>query len=114
MAIAFKDISESLRHITLNGRLDIQGTSEIEMQFTTLSAAAQKSVVVDLSEVTFLASIGIRALIANAKAVRQHGKKMVLFVGNNSSVGSTLETTGVDALIPMFSDLAAADQAALA
>ena len=69
--------------------------------------------VVDLTAVTFLASIGIRALITNAKALQQRGGKMVLFVGENAAVAKTLETTGIDALIPMFSDALAAEKEAL-
>lgn len=114
MAIEYTDVTDNLRRIALSGRLDIPGTSEIELKFTTLSAASSRRVVVDLSAVTFLASIGIRAIISNAKALQQRGGKMVLFVGDNSGVMKTLETTGIDALIPIFSDVASADSAAIA
>jgi anti-anti-sigma factor len=70
--------------------------------------------VVDLTAVSFLASIGIREIITNAKAAQQRGGRLVLFVGDNNAVTKTLETTGIDALIPMFADYAAAEKAALA
>jgi len=114
MTISFEDIAENLRRISLSGRLDIAGTDAIDMKFTALTATAERRVVVDLSAVTFLASIGIRSLISNAKALQRRGGKMVLFVGDNVAVSKTLEVTGIDALIPMFTDAAAADQAALA
>jgi anti-sigma B factor antagonist len=113
MAIEFKDINENLRHISLTGRLDIPGTSEIAMKFTALSVANLRRLVVDLSGVTFLASIGIRELITNAKALQQRGGRMVLFVGDNASVNKTLLVTGIDAFIPLFTDAAKADEAAL-
>lgn len=114
MAIDFDDSKENLRRITITGRLDIPGTDEIATKFAALSASAQRRVVVDLSAVSFLASIGIRAIITNAKAVQQRGGKMVLFVGDNTTVATTLDVTGVDDLIPMFADAGEAEQAALA
>lgn len=113
MPIEFEDISENLRHIQITGRLDIAGTAEIDAKFTTLSAISNRRVVVDLSAVTFLASIGIRSLITNAKALQQRGGRMVLFVGNNETVAKTLEVTGIDALIPMFKEIVEADKAAV-
>lgn len=114
MTISFQDINENLRRISISGRLDIAGTDEIATKFSALAASAKRRVIVNLSTVSFLASIGIRALIANAKALQQRGGKMVLFVGENSAVTMTLETTGIDALIPMFADASEAEKAAIA
>ena len=114
MTIRFQDITENLRRISISGRLDIAGTDEIATTFAALAASARRRVIVDLSAVSFLASIGIRALIANAKALQNRGGKMVLFVGDNASVRMTLEITGIDALIPMFNDAAEAEKAATA
>ena len=113
MAITHEDVRGSFRRITLSGRLDGRGTEEIAGKFTALSAGA-KCVLVDLTGISFLASIGIRALLSNAKAVRQNGGRMVLFVGANPAVTRTLEATGIDALVPTFADAAEAEKAALA
>lgn len=112
--ISVTDVTPSLRRIAISGRLDILGTDAISIKFAAASVSAEKRVVVDLSAVAFLASIGIRALITNAKSLQQRGGKMVLFAGNNDAVLKTLEVTGVDALIPLFRDAAEAEQAALA
>jgi len=114
MALDFEDISEDFRRISISGRLDIPGTSEIETKFAALAASSGRRTLVDLTDVSFLASIGIRAIITNAKALQRRGGRMILFVGNNATVAKTLETTGIDSLIPMFSDYSAAEQAALA
>jgi anti-anti-sigma factor len=113
MAITHEDVSESFRRIALSGRLDGRGTEEIATKFAALSTAKNR-VVVDLTGINFLASIGIRELISNAKALQQKGGRMVLFVGGNPAVTKTLEATGIDALIPMFADAAEAEKAALA
>ena len=114
MTIEHVDINDHFRRITISGRLDIQGTDEIATRFAALSVAADRRIVVDLTGVTFLASIGIRAIVTNAKALQQRGGKMVLLVGDNQAVIKTLESTGMDTMLPMFADAAEAEKAALA
>ena len=114
MTIAYTDVNDTLRRIALSGRLDIAGTDAIALQFSAMTSSAQRRAVVDLSAVDFLASIGIRAIVANARAMQQRGSRMVLFVGANGPVAKTLETTGIDAVIPMFADLVQAEEAAQA
>ena len=105
MTIEYEDVTDVLRRVRLSGRLDVPGTQAISIKFTGLSATQAKRVVVDLTDITFLGSVGIRELITNAKALQQRTGKMVIFVGNNAMVAKTLETTGIDALIPLFTDL---------
>ena len=114
MAISHEDIGESFRRIALSGRLDGRGTEEIAATFAALSTGPKQRVLVDLTGLSFLASIGIRAVLSNAKIVQQNGGRMVLLVGGNSAVTKTLEATGIDALIPMFADAAEAEKAARA
>ena len=113
MPISHQDIGEKLRRISITGRLDVAGTDTVATQLAAL-AAVKNSVVVDLTSVQFLASIGIRALISTAKEVQQRGGKMVLVVAGGSSVVMSLEATGVNELIPVFRSAADAERAALA
>ena len=114
MSINYDDIGDNLRRIVITGRLDTPGTDSVASKLEELIAAPKKGVVVDLSSVKFLASIGIRALIASAKAVQQRGGKMVLVVDGSSTVLMSLEATGVDQLIPVFKTAADAERAAVA
>lgn len=104
MTIKFEDLTENLRNIYLTGRLDIQGTEEISSEFTKLNAEAKQNVMIDLSEVSFLASMGIRELISNAKALQRRGGRMILYVGNNALIAKILETTNIGELLPLFKD----------
>ena len=112
MSITFEDVTDQFRRVTISGRLDAQGTDAIATKFAGLTATAARRIAVDLSGVSFLASIGIRAFVSNAKAVQQRGGKMVLFTGTNDIVSKTLESTGIDTLIPVFADAAEAEKAA--
>lgn len=113
MTISHQDIGENLRRIAIAGRLDVAGTDTVAAKLAELATAPKKGVVVDLTSLQFLASIGIRALITTAKAVQQRGGKMVLVVAGGSSVVMSLEATGVSELIPVFRSAADAERAAL-
>jgi len=114
MSISYSDIGADLRRIVISGRLDIPGTDSVAAKLAELTAAPKKGVVVDLSSLRFLASIGVRALIASGKAVQQRGGKMVLVVSDSSTVMMSLRATGIDELIPVFGSLPDAERAAVA
>ena len=114
MSISHTDVGDNLRKIVIFGRFDLQGTESVAGELEKLAAAPKKGVVVDVSRLKFLASIGIRALLKCAKAVQERGGRMVLVVGANSSVVMSLEATGISSLIPMFKNNAEAERAAVA
>jgi anti-anti-sigma factor len=114
MSISHTDVGDDLRKIVILGRLDIAGTDSVAGELEKLAATPKKGVVVDLSSLKFLASIGIRALFKSAKAVKDRGGKMVLVVGTNSTVMMSLEATGVSNIIPIFKSTAEAERAAVA
>ncbi len=114
MSIHHTDVGDNLRKIVILGRLDVLGTESVADELEKLAAVPKKGVVVDVSSLKFLASIGIRALFKSAKAVQERGGRMVLVVGTNSSVVMSLEATGVNNLIPIFKSTAEAERAAVA
>lgn len=99
MQIDAETLDGSVRKIILSGRMDVQGTHEIDLKFTSF-AANQTAVIVDMTAVDFLSSIGIRTLMLNAKAVSQRGGKMVL-LNPTQPINSVLEMAGIDTLIPI-------------
>lgn len=113
MAIRYEDVNEGVRRLFLSGRLDTAGSEQIAAEFAALAGSAKMGVVVDLSDVTFLSSMGIRALIAGAKAQQAKGGRTVLHVAGNEVVIRTLKATGIDELIPIFEDAADAERALL-
>ena len=111
MSISYEDVAQDLRRIVISGRLDMPGTDSVASQLAQLTAAPKKAVIVDLSHLKVLASIGIRALISSAKDVQKRGGKMALVVNKASTVMMSLEATGVDELIPVFGSSAEAEKA---
>jgi anti-anti-sigma factor len=79
--------------------MDVKGTQDIDLKFNGY-AANQRSVIVDMSAVDFLASIGIRTLLLVAKAISRRGGKMAI-LNPDPNVAHILEMAGIDTLIPI-------------
>ena len=69
--------------------------------------------VVYMSEVSFLASIGIRTLVVNARAQSQRGGSMAL-VNPQPVVAEVLKMAGIDTIIPVYPDVDSACSALMA
>ena len=115
MAISCEDLSAELCRIVLSGRLDFQGVEEIAGQFESLlSSIGERRVIVDLTSVMLICSMGIRTLILNAKNVQAQGGEMALVVGGGDSIVSqTLNSVGINALLPVFASFSDAEKALL-
>lgn len=113
MTISYTDAGD-LRTIAITGRLDVDGTNSVATQLVELAQAPKKGIVVDLSSLKFLASIGIRALIQSAKEVKARGGKMVLVVDTGSTVMMSIKATGIDQFVPVYDDSGDAERAAIA
>jgi anti-anti-sigma factor len=57
-------------------------------------------VIVDFSDLEFLASLGMRTLVMTAKAVARKGGNMVI-ASPQSNVEKALRTAGIDSVIPI-------------
>ena len=86
--------------VRLSGRMDSQGVDRMETRFTAALVASGHNGIVDLSNVSFLASMGIRLFITSARALHNKGAKMVLF-GAGELVQGVLDTVALDQIIPV-------------
>jgi len=100
------ELPSNVLRVGLAGSLDIAGAGEIDMPFSVIAGHRNK-VIVDLGGVTFLASIGIRVLVKAARAIANKGGRLVIYNAGAES-RRVLHTTGIDAIIPLVADEAAA------
>ena len=107
MQLQFNELHNGIREIKLTGRLDIIGTGEVETKFAGYCSGEKVHVVVDVTEVDFLASIGIRLLVLTAKTVANHKGKMVI-LNPNPNVLNVLDLAGIPSIIPIYSELESA------
>ena len=113
MELQYRDLENNIRFIKLIGILDITGTGKIETRFAGYCAEDKARMIVDLSEVDFLSSIGVRLLILTAKSIGSRGGKMVL-LNPIPEVLHVLEITGIPAVMPIYSSLESAETVLLA
>lgn len=106
MDMQVADIAQGAVRVTLTGRLDIQGAAKIDLAFNAV-IGSKRGVVVDMSEVTFLASIGIRVLVLGAKQLQRRGGNLVV-LSPHPHVEKVLEMTGITDLLPIVRDEASA------
>lgn len=100
MNIEVSELDGPVTCIRLNGRLDSPGVDGVETRFTAALVSAGRPAIVDLSGVTFLASMGIRMLISSGRALNLKGSKMVLF-GATPLVQNVLEHVALDQIMPV-------------
>lgn len=96
-------LNGGLIRIALEGRLDLEGTREIDQQFAFATSTQRMRLGVDLTRVSFVASIGLRTLLTGARAQAGRGGRMVI-VGPNDLVRRVLVTAGIDTIVPIFTD----------
>ena len=106
MALATEELSGGVTKVILEGRLDIEGAAAIDLPMNII-AGSKKAVLVDMQNVSFLGSMGLRALVAPARAIKGRGGRIVLFAPNEL-VEKVLKTSGTDSLIPVHHDLQSA------
>ena len=113
MRLEHEDLEDGVRVIRLGGRLDLEGSESVDLKLTSLCAARKGFVVVDLSEVEFLSSIGISVLVRIARACSQRQGRLVL-LSPRENVEDGLVRTQINQVIPIYADLAGARTAVLA
>ena len=106
MAITMEELVGGITKVTLEGRLDVENSPAVDLRMNTI-ALARKFVLVDLQNVSFLGSMGLRALVAPALALQGRGGKMVLF-GPNEMVTKVLKVSGIETMIPVHHELQSA------
>jgi len=95
--------------VLLDGRFDIAGAQAVDLRFSVLAGSAQK-LAIDLSRVTFLASMGVRTLMLSAKTMLRRGAAMVVF-GADENVEKVLRATGFDEIVGIYPDIESAKAA---
>ena len=97
----------NIARVKLRGRLDTPGVDRIEAKFTSAVVPEGRNTVVDLSEVSFIASMGLRMFIGLAKALKRNNAKMVLFAPQ-SQVNEVFNTVVLREIVPIVVDEAEA------
>ena len=105
MEIHFETTSGNIQRIRLTGRMDIEGTGEIEGPLTANATTEDFArIIIDLSEVPYLASIGLGCIVRTAQGVDRRKGKLVL-LNPQPLVAKVLGESGVNQRIRVFDAL---------
>jgi anti-sigma B factor antagonist len=107
MQLTVMELEDGIKKITLQGRMDIDGTQKIDTRFTVATASESANVIVDLSGVDFISSIGIGVLVRSANALKLRQGKIVV-LNPQPSVFKVLEATQINTVIPIVFDMESA------
>lgn len=107
MDIEIGELPGGITHIGLIGRLDAAGADRVGTQFTAAVVAKAQPALVDLAGVSFVASMGLRLIIATAKGMRSKGAGFVLY-GAQPLVAETLEQAALGQIVPIVATRAEA------
>lgn len=104
MKLDYSELDNGIRLIKLNGALDMNGTYSIEIQFVRHCQGENVRLLVDLSKVNYISSIGIPLLVNTAKSVASRGGKLAL-LNPQDNVLKVLDLVGVPGIIPIHTSM---------
>src|SRR5262245_11301401 len=111
MSVSFR-LDRSVPVLSVQGRLDARGAAAFDEIWKTLPPETSH-VVLDLTQVEYLSSVGIRSLVTAERSLRQrHGRTTL--AGLSPFVARILETTGLLRELQHVPNVPAAVEQALA
>ena len=99
MKITISDLDNAIKKVTLVGKLDIVGAEVIGLPLAA-AAGSRRNIIVDMTRVDFIASIGIRQLVIAAKAVARGAGKLVL-LAPTPMVAEVMVVSGLEEILPI-------------
>ena len=91
---------DGIRIARIEGDLDGQTAAGAQEQLMALTGAESSRMLIDLTDLRFISSAGLRVLLVIAKELQRAGGALRL-CGANASVRSVFEIAGFDTIIPM-------------
>jgi anti-sigma B factor antagonist len=96
--------------VTLKGRLDTPGVDRVETRFVAALVPGGRHALVDLSQVEFIGSLGVRMFISAARSLSRKNARLIL-VSPQSQVREVFDHVSLSDIIPIFADEADAQTA---
>jgi anti-sigma B factor antagonist len=112
MSVTFTEeqLTDTIRKISLDGTLDAPSAMSIEDEFKAILMAKSSQVIVDLNNIDYMSSYGLRMLLVGAKTLNSKGGGLHL-VAPNEHVMKVITVAGYDQMFPVYETLEDALQA---
>ena len=92
--------------VALSGELDISSAARVEEQLATVQAESPELLVLDLRELQFMDSTGLRLIVRADEAARAGGTRFVIVRGPEA-VQRVFQIVGLDERLDMTDDVPA-------
>lgn len=89
--------------VTVNGRVDSSSAPQLDEKLKNLRQNGYENLVLDLSEVDYMSSAGLRAIVSALRDCKKHGGNLCL-VNPSARVGEVLELAGLTSLFNVYDD----------
>ena len=103
MKLTTDELDGGITRVVLEGRMDIDGAAAVDLPLNVVAGHATR-LLLDMQDVTFLGSMGLRSLVVPAQTVRRRGGKAVLFSPNHG-VEEVLRMANLTSILPICHDL---------
>jgi anti-sigma B factor antagonist len=111
LSITVSEVSPGTILCVVAGEVDLLTGPILREKLTKAIEVAPAHLVIDLSAVRFLASIGLSILVEILAAQEAAGRHLAIVVQNSPAVRQSLETTGLDQVFDLHVTLSTAVQA---
>lgn len=87
--------------VSVAGKIDASNSPEIENEIATYTATVQKIVILDLQELEYISSAGLRVVLISAKNLKARGQDLFIS-GLQGSVKDVFELSGFYSIFKIF------------
>lgn len=97
-------VSEKYGHkcLSISGRIDGIASPEIEKRIKEITVSGERTLILDLKEVSFLSSVGIKVFTSSYKMIKEAGGE-IIFINTNSNIYEIFKISGLSRLFKFLS-----------
>lgn len=95
-----QDSSERITRVALVGMFDVLAVGQIETRFMAATVARGRDTVVDLSQLSFISSMGMGVLVTTYKGLKRRGARIIL-LSPQPEVENALRVARLQDLLPI-------------
>jgi anti-anti-sigma factor len=104
--LVVEELPDKVTKVQLSGRMDIEGAASVDLKMNAL-AGSRPILILDMAEVSFMASMGLRTLMLCGKAMARGRRKMAI-CSAQPNVERVLRSAGLDEVVPIYPTFEAA------
>jgi anti-anti-sigma factor len=93
--------------VSIKGRMDAVSSPEFEKELSELMAEGEKDFIIELSELDYISSAGLRVILATAKKLKEKEGRLLL-CSLQEMVREVFEVSGFSAIIPIHESVKSA------